>query len=113
MKWIRCMIFISVLLTALTLNGEWSINHNAVLICGDTPDLEGAGPKNFYIEGRESYDMFWNDTYLMWELMWIKAKFNLHGSAPDSDRIHVLYGDGYDWSKMGWRYNTGSFSFPS
>ncbi len=40
-------------------------------------------------KGDGVYDDFWNDTYLMWELLY-------KNGWPD-ENIHVLYGDGEDW----------------
>jgi parallel beta-helix repeat protein len=72
-----------------------------VLICGDTPALEGAGADsatwNEGIDKQWGYDEFWNDTFLIWELLY------QHGFADED--IHVLFGkDGEDWPREWERY---------
>jgi len=70
-------------------------NYYAVLITGDTPYLEADGPKNW--NGGEysklGFDEFWNDTYLMWEL--------LYENGFSNDNIFVLFGNGEDWNDLG------------
>lgn len=107
-----CRVFVIIMLGAFALGSVFTTlaqNHNAVLITGDTPGLRGAGgPKNWDGGGRPPlYDEFWNDTYLMWELLWENAKYELYGTAPQNDHIHVLYGDGADYSEelRGERYD--------
>jgi len=47
-------------------------------------------------KGDGVYDDFWNDTYLMWELLY-------KNGWPD-ENIHVLYGDGKDYEIRNRRY---------
>jgi len=91
-------------------------NHQAVLITGDTPegahkkmveaylmndsfpelwDYEGA--KELFLKGEGNiYEAFWNDTYLMWEILYTRG-------WPD-ENIHVLDGDGRDYYQPARRY---------
>ncbi|MCK4321758.1 T9SS type A sorting domain-containing protein [candidate division WOR-3 bacterium] len=91
-------------------------NHNAVLIIGDTPEsaylkVEQAIENGDTIIGlwgliqykstkeKGIYNSLWNDTYLLWELLW-EEELN---AWPDSN-IHVLFGDGVDWPTVNTRY---------
>ena len=44
--------------------------------------------------GQYGFDEFWNDTYLMWEMLVFKKEF-------DDANVHVLYGDGVDFTFFG------------
>jgi len=83
------------LLFSSILNAE----NYAVLITGDTPVLPATSPKtwNGGSNGKVAYDEFWNDTYLMWEILW------QYGFKDEN--IFVLYGYGIDYSSAGDRYN--------
>jgi len=101
--------FVILLVICLSLYGKeaW-VNHNAVLICGDTPDLQSkSGEKNWNggVNYQWIYDEFWNDTYLMYELLWENECYKLYGTPPLTDHIWVLYGDGNDYECRGYRYN--------
>lgn len=64
--------------------------YYAVLITGDTPEGYAQSPKNYNGGDMYSgYDEFWNDTFLMWEL--------LHNYGFADDHIYVLYGYGNDY----------------
>ncbi len=69
----------------------------AVLITGDTPQGEAAGPKTW--QGGQDlpgFDEFWNDTFLMWEMLW------QYGWKDEN--IFVLFGNGQDWQFVNPRY---------
>jgi hypothetical protein len=105
---LTALVVLALLSLSTAVVGEKAINHNAVLICGDTPDLESQTERKTWNGGvnyQWTYDEFWNDTYLMWEIMWANECYNLHGAAPGSDHIQVLYGEGEDWSGKGFRYD--------
>jgi len=64
--------------------------YYAVLITGDTPPGEALGPKTW--DGGSDlpgFDEFWNDTFLMWEMLWQYGWKN--------ENIFVLFGNGIDW----------------
>lgn len=83
----RRFLIVFILMCGLFLVGQ-TPNHNAVIITGDIPEgvkekieeaLEEGDTLNTGIWGlqeareegvRHSYNEFWNDTYLMWELLW-------------------------------------------
>lgn len=100
-------------------------NNHGVIITGTTPDL--AESKNFpmLFDGQflkyelveekskyteDPYNSFWNDTYLMWELLWYYQKFSLfeYSTIKEFDRIFVLYGQGSDDTPDNPRY-TGAY----
>lgn len=67
----------------------------AVLICGETPTGGGTGTSWEIANPQQTddpdYDEFWNDTYLMWEMLIEKGY--------DNDNIFVLFNDTpEDWS---------------
>ena len=70
----------------------------AVLIGGNMnpgstiPDIEqwNAG----YGTGQYGFDEFWNDSYLMWEML-IKEDV---GKGYTDENVHVLFNDGYDFT---------------
>ena len=77
----------------------------AVLICGEAPpdwtelvDLNSG----WGAPGDSIQEEFWNDTYLMWEML--VTKFNY-----DADNVYVLYYDRDDFNPVGQadRYNSG------
>ena len=75
------------------------IRDFAVLISGAPPSAQGS-----YDGGiRDSYDEFWNDTYLMWEIHYTKTGMQDHPSVDDG-QIRVIYAGGYDWSDAHPRY---------
>jgi hypothetical protein len=47
--------------------------------------------------GVQTFDEFWNDTYLMWELLYDEESF--YGYS--NDNINVLFGDGADYTFSG------------
>ena len=61
-----------------------SAENYAVLITGDTPSIYNGDPPDSLI-----YSMFWNDTFLMWETLFL--------FGWKDENIFVLYGDGEDW----------------
>ncbi|MCK4421764.1 hypothetical protein KAW48_08200, partial [candidate division WOR-3 bacterium] len=113
----RCNLVIIALLLGLVVVAQ-TPNHNAVLITGDTPEGVAEKIQNALESGdtlydslglwgfqearkesvRYSYNEFWNDTYLMWELLYNKE-------WPD-ENIHVLYGDGEDYDQLNPRYQS-------
>jgi hypothetical protein len=88
-------------------------NHNAVLICGEkaTEDAKvgwewgriGERIQEGQAE-KQPLREFWLDTYLMWELLFDNSNYSLFCPDPTAsdaykyDHIHVLYGDGNDWT---------------
>jgi hypothetical protein len=91
-------LFFAVMAAALLPAVGASQNYYAVLITGDTPNLEAKSPKNWNA-GRGSeggFDEFWNDTFLMWEL--------LRDGGFDEHQIYVLYGNGEDYFSENPRY---------
>ena len=113
---------ILIMLLGLSLLG--ARNNNAVLITGDNPTtakdmtyfpslFNGEFLRYEFSESKftgenNPYNAFWNDTYLMWELMWFYGKFSLYGNEKSSDHIFVLYGEGEDTPVDYDRY-TGEF----
>ena len=95
----RCNLVIIALFPGLVVVAQ-TVNHNAVLITGDTPEGVAEKIQNALESGdtlydslglwgfqearqesvRHSYNEFWNDTYLMWEFLYAKE-------WPDED-IH-------------------------
>lgn len=104
-------VIISIAVSGLSVIYAQEANHNAVIICGDTPEGAANGPFSWNgitdpVERRQVvFDEFWNDDFLMWELLYKNAKYELHGTAPDSDHIHILFAEGDDWENSGWRYD--------
>jgi len=92
------------ILLSTTINAQ---KKYAVLICGETP--AGGGTDNSWKTANPQptddpdYDEFWNDTYLMWEMLIEKGY--------DNNNIFVLFsGTGVDWSSdpqhdVAYRYN--------
>lgn len=95
-------------------------NNHAVLINASTPEL-GENSEYFPMlydgqflkaesggkgASKGSYNAFWNDTYLMWELLWYYQKFSLfeYSNNKYRDRIFILYGDGSDYFTINPRY---------
>ncbi len=71
----------------------------AIIITGDTPDLQSSSPVKNWNNGQYSYygfDEFWNDTYLMWE--------TLYKMGFEDENIFVLYGNGTDYETINDRY---------
>ena len=75
-----------IIVSTFSLYGE----NYAVLITGDTPDRQSISPKtwNEGVYGISGYDEFWNDTYMVWEMLY---EFGFM-----DENIYVLYGDGTD-----------------
>ncbi len=87
----------------LILNGQGQeateIIDYAVLISGALPSTAGS-----YNGGvRATYDEFWNDTYLMWEIHYTKTGMQDNSSNPGG-QIKVLYGNGMDYPQASNRY---------
>lgn len=79
----------------------------AVLIIGDSPNLERS-----YNGGRDPvYDEFWNDTYLMWEILYTKTGMQ-DSSSSVVGQIRVLYADGVDYPGATWRYRADNPNHP-
>ena len=74
------------LLSIALAHSTFAQQYHAVLITGGCP----------WYEGKAFNDMFWNDTYLMWE--------TLKNHGYDVDNIHVLYYDGMDFPESKPRY---------
>ena len=85
----------------LTVSSAFAQKKYAVLIVGDL-SVKGTNIPSSELwrgGGTGEMDEFWNDTYLMWEMLQNK------GFHPDS--IFVLFGDGHDRHPLH-RYNPGS-----
>lgn len=95
------LLIITLLLTITILTSAQE--KYAVLICGKNPNeqsvliTEGYGWGN---PGDYSYNEFWNDTFLMWEMLVYEKGF-------DDDKVFVLYydGDDYNTQLLSDRYN--------
>lgn len=108
---INLLKIISVLIigTLGLVNGQRAdrIRDFAVLISGAPPSAQGS-----YDGGiRDSYDEFWNDTYLMWEIHYTKTGMQDHPSVDDG-QIRVIYADGMDWPSASWRYQADNPNHP-
>lgn len=108
---INLLKIISVLIigTSGLVNGQRAdrIRDFAVLISGAPPSAQGS-----YDGGiRDSYDEFWNDTYLMWEIHYTKTGMQDHPSSDDG-QIRVIYADGMDWPGASWRYQADNPNHP-
>jgi len=62
----------------------------AIIITGDSP---GDGYIGQYAVPNSDYDEFWNDTYLMWEMLVTKYGFN-------DQNVYVLYATGLDENQI-------------
>jgi len=95
-----------IMVTLIGIRSATSKDYVALLICGvpaDSLDLPYQILWNNG-EGKEKgYDEFWNDTFLMWELLYD------HGYTDEN--IHVLYADGKDFSTIP-RYTANPITFP-
>jgi hypothetical protein len=89
-------VFVALILVASLLSSIAAAERYAVLITGDVATKddqpEGSDPnqevKDIY-DPTVSYNEFWHDTYLMWEML-MEMGYN-------KDNIIVLYGDGDDF----------------
>jgi hypothetical protein len=81
--------------------------YHAVVITGNEPTVDPGEDGSYKIgAGETGFDEFWNDTYLMWE--------TLYRFGWKDDNIHVLFGDGADWSVDNPRYDvTENYEFTS
>ncbi len=70
----------------------------AVIITGDAP---GDGYQGQFANPNSNYDEFWNDTYLMWEMLVTKFGF-------EHNKVFVLYADGTDYASQNPRYTVGN-----
>jgi hypothetical protein len=99
-------IFVSAILT-VALSAAVGAENYAVLITGDTPDLQAAGHKNWggdvYNPPTRNFDEFWHDTFLVWEMLW------QYGWKDEN--IFVLFGNGEDWPSINsyWRYEASQY----
>ena len=84
--WILPITIISVL---FSINQALSQEKYAVIITGDYAATSGTWALANG-EGRSAMEEFWNDTYLMWEL--------LHDKGYSYDNIYVLFADGEDYT---------------
>ncbi len=66
----------------------------AVIITGDSP---GDGYQGQFANPNSNYNEFWNDTYLMWEMLVTKFGF-------DHNKVFVLYAEGSDYASQNPRY---------
>lgn len=74
----------------------------AVIITGDSP---GDGYQGQFAIPNSDYDEFWNDTYLMWEMLVTKFGFN-------NDKVFVLYATGDDYASQNPRYTVSNSGIP-
>lgn len=76
-----------IILTAviiLTVTSLIQAENYAVLITGCTPDT------SYNYPALDSYDSFWNDTFLMWEALFL--------FGWKDENIFVIFGEGEDWT---------------
>jgi len=102
--------------------GAQTTEHQALVISGDTPDSAKAkieqaiengdslaglwGLQEAMKEGvRDKYDEFWNDNFLMWEILYNK-------DWADSV-IQVFYGYGNDYETQNPNYQAIKYGFPN
>ena len=74
----------------------------AVIITGDAP---GDGYQGQFGNSSSNYNEFWNDTYLMWEMLVTKFGFS-------NDKVFVLYAGGEDFSSQNPRYTVAHSLLP-
>ena len=92
--------------TLIGIRPAMSKDYVALLICGAPADSLDAPYQILWNngEGKEKgYDEFWNDTFLLWELL-----YN-HGYTDEN--IHVLYADGKTFPTIS-RYQADPDTFP-
>jgi hypothetical protein len=70
----------------------------AVIITGDAP---GDGYQGQFANPNSNYNEFWNDTYLMWEMLVTKFGFS-------NDKVFVLYAGGDDFASQNPRYTVSN-----
>ena len=108
MKWINLalVVCLAVALNAVAQEPLRVANDNVVVICGDTPSGGSKSEKSWKDpdDPKRAYDEFWNDTYLMWELAYVKGGFPERKAGASEDHIHVLYGYGSDFISGSYRY---------
>jgi len=75
------------------------VNHNTVLIVGSTPSKKDSISEFCSAKWSSTYDAYWNDTYLMWEILYEDTIMGW-----PNDNIHVLFGEGDDWPTENTRY---------
>ncbi|MCK4527629.1 hypothetical protein KAW18_09685, partial [candidate division WOR-3 bacterium] len=108
-----------ILIISLFVNAQ-TTEHRALVISGDTPasakakveqaiasgdTLEGLwGLQEALREGSRAYDEFWNDNFLMWEILYNK-------DWADSV-IHVFYGYGNDYQTGNPFYQASKYFLP-
>lgn len=92
--------FISAVIIVGIVTNAGAVNHNAVVISGYRANPDKTEDPKF--EGMAYAQAFWIDTYLMWELLYQNALYELQGSAPDYDHIHVFYSNGQDYNLPDW-----------
>jgi hypothetical protein len=78
-------------LSFVLLHESFSQEKYAVIITGDSP---GDGYQGQFAIPNSDYDEFWNDTYLMWEMLVTKFGFS-------DDNVFVLYANGADYYHPG------------
>ena len=86
------------LYTALAQNPQ----KYAVIITGDAP---GDGYQGQFANPNSNYNEFWNDTYLMWEMLVTKFGF-------DHTKVFVLYAEGTDYVSQNPRYTYINAAIP-
>lgn len=108
MKWINLVLVVclAVALNAIAQEPLRVANDNVVVICGDTPSGGSKSEKSWKDpnDPKRPYDEFWNDTYLMWELAYVKGGFPERKAGASADHIHMLYGYGSDFISGSYRY---------
>lgn len=98
---IKRLLFLSLLSISFVLHTAPQVNHNAVLIVGDTPSKKDIISEFCSAKWSSTYDAYWNDTYLMWEILWSDTIMGW-----PNDNIHVLYGDGDDYNTINPRFQS-------
>ena len=96
----KTLIILALIIIAISSNGQEKF---AVLIIGDYANRGNDIPIGNRWNGtlgppNEVYDEFWNDTFLMWEM--------LQSKGFDPDKIFVLFADGNDCHPTNPRYRT-------
>jgi len=83
----KCLLLVSLLSIGFLFNATaQNPKKYAVIITGDSP---GDGYQGQFANPNSDYDEFWNDTYLMWEMLVTKFGF-------DDSKVFVLYAGGQD-----------------
>ncbi len=91
MKNYKMILFILFICLSSLVNAQ---HKYAVLIGGD-PDAVNVPAGDIWNNGQDTgpygYDEFWNDTYLLWEMLYDKKDYT-------NENIYVLFNDGIDYT---------------